>query len=84
MNSLTTDLFGLRRIKVEPTTTVESLERTLARERCGGFCKTRNCQELVIPSEARSAAVEIAVVRPNGSRSGRLRFLDSLRSLGMT
>lgn len=33
MNSLTTDLFGLRRIKVEPTTTVESLERTLARER---------------------------------------------------
>ena len=33
MNSPTTDLFGLRRIKVEPTTTVESLERTLARER---------------------------------------------------
>ena len=33
MNSLTTDLFGLRRIKVEPTTTVESLEHTLARER---------------------------------------------------
>jgi len=33
MNSPATDLFGLRRIKVEPTTTVESLERTLARER---------------------------------------------------
>jgi peptidoglycan/xylan/chitin deacetylase (PgdA/CDA1 family) len=33
MNSAHTDPYGLRRIKVEPTTTVESLERTLARER---------------------------------------------------
>lgn len=33
MNSPTTDAFGLRRIKVEPTTTVDSLERTLVRER---------------------------------------------------
>jgi peptidoglycan/xylan/chitin deacetylase (PgdA/CDA1 family) len=33
MNSLSTDPFGLQRIKVEPTTTVESLERTLVRER---------------------------------------------------
>jgi peptidoglycan/xylan/chitin deacetylase (PgdA/CDA1 family) len=33
MNSAGTDPFGLRRIKVEPTTTVASLKRTLARER---------------------------------------------------
>jgi peptidoglycan/xylan/chitin deacetylase (PgdA/CDA1 family) len=33
MNSAGTDPFGLRRIKVEPTTTVASLARTLARER---------------------------------------------------
>jgi peptidoglycan/xylan/chitin deacetylase (PgdA/CDA1 family) len=33
MNSRHTDPYGLRRIKVEPTTTIESLERTLARER---------------------------------------------------
>ena len=33
MNSRSTDPFGLRRIKVEPTTTIESLEQTLVRER---------------------------------------------------
>jgi peptidoglycan/xylan/chitin deacetylase (PgdA/CDA1 family) len=33
MNSASTDPFGLRRIKVEPTTTVEGLEKTLLRER---------------------------------------------------
>jgi polysaccharide deacetylase len=33
MNSRSTDPFGLRRIKVEPTTTIESLEKTLVRER---------------------------------------------------
>jgi peptidoglycan/xylan/chitin deacetylase (PgdA/CDA1 family) len=33
MNSTSVDPFGLRRIKIEPTTTIESLERTLARER---------------------------------------------------
>ena len=33
MNSVTTDPFGLRRIKIEPTTTVEGLRRTLVRER---------------------------------------------------
>lgn len=33
MNSPTTDRFGLRRIKVEPTTTVEGLRLTLLRER---------------------------------------------------
>lgn len=33
MNSPATDVFGLRRIKVEPTTTVEGLRRTLMRER---------------------------------------------------
>ena len=32
MNSTHVDPFGLRRIKIEPTTTIESLERTLARE----------------------------------------------------
>ena len=36
-------------------------------------------------AKARSAAVEESPSsRPNGSLSGRLRFLDSLRSLGMT
>jgi len=33
MNSATTDPFGLRRIKIEPTTTIEGLRRTLVRER---------------------------------------------------
>jgi peptidoglycan/xylan/chitin deacetylase (PgdA/CDA1 family) len=33
MNVATTDVFGLRRIKVEPTTTIDGLRRTLARER---------------------------------------------------
>ena len=33
MNSPTTDVFGLRRIKIEPTTTVEGLRLTLMRER---------------------------------------------------
>jgi len=33
INSSSTDPFGLRRIKVEPTTTVENLEQTLVRER---------------------------------------------------
>jgi len=32
MNSPSTDRFGLRRIKIEPTTTVDSLERLLVRE----------------------------------------------------
>jgi peptidoglycan/xylan/chitin deacetylase (PgdA/CDA1 family) len=33
MNVKTTDVFGLRRIKVEPTTTIDGLRRTLVRER---------------------------------------------------
>ena len=33
MNSTTTDVYGLRRIKIEPTTSIEGLKRTLARER---------------------------------------------------
>lgn len=33
MNVASTDVFGLRRIKIEPTTTVDGLRRTLVRER---------------------------------------------------